>query len=206
MAAARRSPKEAWSVGEPAPVDGTLRVVLPTLFALTLTVVDADNRPARDVQLKLIDAAANAGAVELAMFGMLRGIDFGDRLHRLDDGRLRVERLRPGTWCVVVGARDLSTTSLDVELQGDTEHTVSLRPARALAVRVIDVASAPVEDATIYVQPRGGGRAQRIVDMPLAAGRTDRDGRCTVRDLPTDETRLTARHPLHRSRGISPAG
>jgi len=36
LAAARRSPKEEWVVGEPAPVDGEVRVTLPAAFALTL--------------------------------------------------------------------------------------------------------------------------------------------------------------------------
>ncbi|HZT56764.1 MAG TPA: carboxypeptidase-like regulatory domain-containing protein, partial [Burkholderiaceae bacterium] len=195
LAAARRSPKEEWVVGEPAPVDGEVRVTLPAAFALTLAVQGPQSKPAADVQLRLVDASANAGAVELSMFGLLRGVDLDDRLRRLDDGRLRIERLRAGTWCVVVGASGCASTSFDVELRADVDRTVQLRAARALRVRTIDADGAPVAAATIYVQPRGGERAQRIVELPLAAGRTDGDGWCTVKDLPTDETRITASHP-----------
>jgi hypothetical protein len=195
LAAARRSPKEEWVVGEASPVDGELRVTLPAAFSLTLAVLDPQSKPAADVQLRLVDAAANAGAVELAMFGLLRGVDLDDRLRRLDDGRLRIERLRAGTWCVVVGATGCASASFDVELRADVERTVQLRAARALRVRTIDADGAPVAAATIYVQSRGGERAQRIVDLPLAAGRTDGDGWCAVHDLPTDETQITASHP-----------
>lgn len=197
IAAARRSAQDPWSIGEPGPVEGELQIVLPLVHALTLRVLDADGQPAREVRLKLVQGLSAGGAVELTLFGMAAGVDLRHRLHRLDDGRLRIDALAAGSWCLVVGAAGCATQSLDVELDGDVERTVQLRRARQLRVVVVDVAGAGVADATIYVQPRGGSRQQRIVDLPLPAGRTGRDGCCTLRDLPTDETRITAMHPLH---------
>src|SRR5262249_9674118 len=76
-------------------------------------------------------------------------------------------------------------------------RTVQLRPAQPLRVRVLDAVGAPVAGAAIYTQARGGERLQRIVELPLQQGTTDGDGCCTVRDLPTAQTRITASHPLH---------
>jgi hypothetical protein len=59
----------------------------------------------------------------------------------------------------------------------------------------MDPANTPVADAAIVMQSRGGERSQRMLDMPIPAGRSDRDGVCALRDLPTEETRLTASHP-----------
>ncbi|HEX5053094.1 MAG TPA: carboxypeptidase-like regulatory domain-containing protein [Planctomycetota bacterium] len=197
VAAARRSAKDPWHIGPPGPADGELHVELPATYALTLAVLDAAGRPPRDLELKLVDGRGDAGAVEYTLFGLSKGIDLSRRMEHLDDGRVRIEDLAAGTWCVVAGAAGCATRSLDVEIVGDTDLSVQLRPARQLRVRTVDCTGAPVADATIHLRPRGGARGQRIVEVPLAAGRTDEHGWCTVRDLPTDETRLTATHPLH---------
>lgn len=197
LAAARRSPKAPWAVGEPANADGELVVVLPGTGELLLTVLDPTAQVLRDVRLQLLDGAGNTGVVEFAMFGFRRGLDLGERLQRLDDGRLRVRDLPAGPLCVVVGAPGHNTAQLDVEIAGQVERTVTLRPARTLRVRALDAAGEPVRDARIYSQPRGGARPERIVDLPLPAGRTDDAGWCVVRDLPTEETRITAQHPRH---------
>lgn len=197
FAAARRSERDPWVLGEAGPTTGRLLVTLPGRCRLVLTVVDAAGQRARDVKLQLVGGQPDAGVLELAMFGAERGIDLSQRVTTLDDGRLVVDDLEQGPWRLVVTASGCGITSLHFELLGDSERTVQLRPARALPVHVVDATGAAVADAAIYVQARGGSRQERIVDVPLHAGTTDQDGRCLVRDLPTAETRVTASHPAH---------
>ena len=195
IAAARRSARDPWVVGAPAAADRDATVVLPKACTLTLTVSDADGRTLRPVQIKLLDVAGDAGAIDRMLFGAARPIELDTRLRVLDDGRIVIADLLPGRCTAILGAAGHATRSLDVALKGDVERTVVLPPARALKVHVVDPANTPVADAAIVMQSRGGERSQRMLDMPIPAGRSDREGVCTLRDLPTEETRLTASHP-----------
>lgn len=197
VAAARLGSDATWQIGEPGPADGTLRVVVPGRHTLLLTVQDGAGKVPPDLKVRAAAGGANGGAVELALFGFGQTVDLGNRLERLDDGRLRVRDLDAGVWTFVVGAAGCATQSLEVELREDTARTVILKAARALRVRTLDVAGEPVAGATLHLSPRGGSRQERIVELPLAVGRTGADGWCSVRDLPTESARLTAIHPQH---------
>jgi hypothetical protein len=197
IAAARRSERDVWVVGEPVAADRDAVVVLPKACTLTLTVNDASGRTLRPVQLKLMDVASDAGAVDRMVFGAARPIDLDSRMRVLDDGRIVIADLMPGRCTAIVGAAGHATRSLDVELKGDVERTVVLPRARALQVHVVDAANAVVADAAIAMQSRGGERSQRMFDMPIPVGRSDREGICALRDVPTEETRLTASHPRY---------
>lgn len=197
LAAARVGDDATWHIGEAGPADGTLRVVVPGRHSLLLTVQDGAGKLPPDVRVRAVAGASNGGAVEFALFGFGQTIELGKRLERLEDGRLRLRDLDEGAWTFVVGATGCATQSLDVDLREDTARTVILKAARALRVRTIDVAGEPVAQATLHLSPRGGSRAERVVELPLAVGRTGADGWCLVSDLPTESARLTAIHPLH---------
>jgi hypothetical protein len=197
MAAARVPPDGAWQLGEPGSSDGTLRVVIPARHSLLLTVQDGAGKPIPDATVRALPGVADRGAVELAMFGFGEAADLGRRLERLEDGRLRLRDLDDGAWTFVIGAAGCSAQSLDVDLREDLQRTVVMKVARALRVRTIDAEGEPVANATLHVTSRGGSRTDRIVELPLAVGRTDVEGWCAVRDLPTDSARLTASHRLH---------
>ncbi len=197
FAAARVRDDATWHVGEPGPADGTLRVVVPGRHSLLLTVQDGAGKLPSEVRLRAVSGAANGGAVEFALFGFGQTIDLGKRLERLEDGRLLFRDLDEGAWTFVVGAAGCATQSLEVDLREDTARTMILKAARALRVRTIDAAGEPVAQATLHLSSRGGSRAERIAELPLAVGRTGDDGWCTISDLPTESARLTAIHPLH---------
>jgi len=197
LAAARRPGDAAWSVGEAANADGVLRVVVPGRHSLLLTVRDAAGGIPADIRVRAVAGSGKNGAVEIALFGLREPAERTQQIERLDDGRLVLRDLPAGPWCIVVAASGCATESFDLDLRADTERLVSLRQPRVLRVRTVDAAGEPVAEATLYVQPRGGTRQQRIVELPLSAGRTGSDGWCTVRDLPTDSMRLTAMHSLH---------
>ncbi|MCA8952831.1 MAG: carboxypeptidase regulatory-like domain-containing protein, partial [Planctomycetes bacterium] len=195
LAAAQRPNDAAWHVGESGSAEGTLRVVIPSRHSLTLAVVDTNGQPVARPRLRLVAGHQGHGVLELALFGAQQSVDLGRRLRRLDDGRLGITELDGGPWTVCVGAEGFATAVEEIELAGDVERTIELRPARELTVRTVDGTGEPVADATIYVRSRGGSRAERIVDLPVPSGRTGRDGVCRVRDLPTELTRITAMHP-----------
>lgn len=197
VAAARVGAEATWQIGEPGPADGTLRVVVPGRHSLLLTVQDGAGKVPPDVRVRAAAGGANGGAIELALFGFGQTADLGKRLERLEDGRFRVRDLDAGVWTFVVTATGCATQSLEVELREDTARTVILKAARALRVRTLDAAGEPVAGATLHLSPRGGTRQERIVEVPLAVGRTGADGWCLVRDLPTESARLTAIHPRH---------
>lgn len=195
LAAAQRDGDAAWHIGEPGSAEGRLEVVIPARYTLTLTVQDENERILTDARVRLIAGAHGHGMLELAFFGSRRPTDLGDRLQRLEDGRLRITDLDGGDWTIAVEAPGFGTYAAGIELQADTEHTLQLRPARMLNVRTLGPDGEPVANATIYRQTRKGSRSERLVEMPLAVGRSGDDGWCRVPDLPTEETRLTARHP-----------
>ncbi|MBM4059837.1 MAG: carboxypeptidase regulatory-like domain-containing protein, partial [Planctomycetes bacterium] len=197
LAAARLPPDGAFHLSEPGPADGTLRVVVPGRHALLLAVQDGAGKALADVRVRAVTGVAKAGAVEFALFGFGQTADLGRRVQVLDDHRIRVANLDDGFWTFLVAAPGFAPQSLDVELREDLERTITLRPARSLRVRTIDAAGEPVAHATLHLQPRGGSRAGRIVEIPLAAGRTGADGWCTIANLPTEEGTLTAIHPRH---------
>ncbi|HLQ38762.1 MAG TPA: hypothetical protein VK348_13215, partial [Planctomycetota bacterium] len=196
VVAARRSPLDNWLVVGPSSADREVVVTLPATCALTIAVLDPSGKPIEAPQVQLLGGPVDSGVVELAMFGVERAIPLSGRTQRLDDGRMRVTDLLPGSYCVLAAAKGWATASLDVQLQRDAECTLQLRACRPLRVRVVDAAAAPVAGATLYMQPRGGERSQRIVDVPLSAGRTGADGTAIIPDLPTATTRVTASHPL----------
>ncbi len=195
IAAARRSGSDAFVVGEASAMGRLVTVVLPSACKLVLTIADDKGHTLQPVQLKMLDGVLGSLVMELAVFGFGRGLDLKQRVRVLEDGRNVVDGLRPGRWTLVVGAKGFATQLVRIELLADLDRTITLKPARALRVRVLDGDSAPVVDAAITMESKGGFDAQVQIDMGIAVGRTDSDGFCSVRDLPTDETRLTANHP-----------
>jgi hypothetical protein len=149
------------------------------------------------VQLQCIAGPTDGGSIEWGAFGLAQPIELASRLRLLEDGRLVISDLRAGRWTAIVGAAGHATRSLDVELKANAERVVVLPAARALQVHVVDAAGEPVGGAALAMQARGGESNQRLLDLPIPVGRTDKGGLCTLRDLPTEETRLTASHPRH---------
>jgi protocatechuate 3,4-dioxygenase beta subunit len=197
LAAARRSPKEPWILGKSAPSGAPLEVVLAAHHSLLLRVLLPDGKPCSAPKLQFARGNRDQMAVELQMLGMRSQLDLAARVQSLPDGRVRIADVPAGSWTVLVTARNCGIESLQVEVTGDADLSVQLRAARTAQVHVLDAAGEPVEGAALYVQPRGGARAQRILEVPTHAGTTDREGLCTLRDLPTDMTKVTAEHPQH---------
>lgn len=195
IAAARRAADEPWTVGAVAPVDVELRVVLPAAHALTLTVLAADGRPAEAPEVRLLRGALEFAAVEVATFGFGEPVPLRGRLRRLEDGRLRLERLPPGSYVLLVDTATATAPAQEIDLRGDLELTVQLQAFHLLRVRVLDGAGAPLPDAAVYAQARGGSRAARRSQAPWRAGDTDAAGVLIVRTSGQGELRLTARHP-----------
>ncbi|MEQ1632070.1 MAG: carboxypeptidase-like regulatory domain-containing protein, partial [Planctomycetota bacterium] len=197
LAAARRSPREPWILGESASSGSPLTVVLPAHHALVLRVLLPDGTPCKEPKLQLARGNRDQMAVELQMLGARSQLELPRRTQRLDDGRVRIDDVPAGPWTLLATSKGCGVESQQLTITSDVELEVRLRAARTAVVVVTDAAGEPVEGASLFVQPRGGSRAQRILELPTHAGTTDQNGTCTLRDLPTDQTKVTAEHPLH---------
>ncbi|MCR9246104.1 MAG: carboxypeptidase-like regulatory domain-containing protein [bacterium] len=197
MAAAQRPGDAAWHIGDPANAEGTLRVVIPERHSLTLAIVDENEDPVPQPQLRFVAGDRDHGVLELSLFGARQPTDLSKRLRRLKDGRFRIDELDGGLWTVLVGAAGFASRQEKIDLRSDREFTIVLRRGRQLLVRAIDFEGQPVENATVYLSSRGGSRSERILEIPRPVGRTGEDGTYLVGDLPTAQTRITAEHPEH---------
>lgn len=196
-AAARRSAKEPWILGPLAPAGSDLEVVLPAQHDLVLRVKRPDGTPCKETRLQFARGDRDRMSVEFAMFGAGAHLDLRSRTSTDEDGNAIVRDVPAGPWTLLVTAKDCAVESLQLTVTGDAAIDVQLRRATPGLVRVLDERGEPVPLASIYVQPRDGTRAQRILELPVRAGETDERGECRLRDLPTARTKVTAEHPAH---------
>jgi protocatechuate 3,4-dioxygenase beta subunit len=183
---ARPDAQHEWTIATDLDTGRDNALHLMASRTLTLAVLDKDGVAVPDV----------------ALFG--RAVpdgDFVDLLvapHTLADvtrdaqGRYVVAGLKPAAWEIVAKApgRPQERASFDLTT-ADATGEVRLKPGRALPVRVVDPAGAPVEWATLEV----AAKEPSFEDAPLAVARTGEDGRALLTDLPAGPLWVSATHP-----------
>jgi len=168
-----------------------LRLELPPRATLTVQVVDRDEAPVVNAELRFLDESPLNEIPVIQAPRELRG-----RVSAREDGSYVVTGLPVGNWNVLARAPGFGVGSSQVELAAEGGAVRIVLPAeRTLSVRVLDAAElTPVEHALVAALPARSG----FLPMPLAAARTDARGTAALRQLPADSgLRLRATHPGH---------
>lgn len=192
--AARRDKGQPWVLAKPQPIAGTVTVTLPAQFALDVLVTEAGGARVDTPQLRLLAGGQDGrdGLLEMAMMGFAPAVDIDGRTRKLEDGRLRIERLDAGHYTLLAQSPHSAVGVQQIELKSDFEVTIALPARIEYAVQVVDPEGKGIRSAAVYVQERGQGRH---LDMPLCCGRTDRDGRLTITQAQSESIRVSAEHP-----------
>ena len=169
-----------------APARGLLRVRMRRA---------GDGAPMDAVKLRvrggLTDDPGRRSAGEAVSEALSRSLDARDQFGKTDAAGAAEFEVPAGFVAVVAGWPEISA-SAEVR-SGEVAELVIEAPVRfTAAVRVVDVAGAPVPDARLIgsTSRDDGGLAAREF------GRTDRDGRCRI-DVVDAEIRVRARHEGH---------
>lgn len=190
--AARRGKGQSWTLAEPQSVLGDVVVTLPTLYAVEVTVTLADGKPAPAARLQLLPGRPSEGAAEMFLLGVTQPIDLRERRKPAGPGKWRIENLAKGSYALVVDAPGHAVASARIDVaDGDTSAAIALVAPYAFTVRVVGPKDEPIRNALVVAQPRGN----TLVEMPMACGRTDKDGVRRIESLQADELRVSAEHP-----------
>lgn len=190
--AARRGKGHAWTVAEPQSIFGEVVVTLPTLYAVDVTVTRADGKPAKDARLQLLPGKPGEGAAEMFLLGVTQPVDLRDRRKATGEGKWRIDNLAKGPYALLVDAPGHAIASARIDLvDKDTSAAIALVAPYAFTVAVVDPDGQPIRNAMVYAQARGDGP----IEMPVACGRTDKDGVRKVEMLQARELRVSAEHP-----------
>ncbi|MFN9757638.1 MAG: carboxypeptidase-like regulatory domain-containing protein [Planctomycetota bacterium] len=190
--AARRGKGQSWTLAEPQSVLGDVVVTLPTLYAVEVTVTLADGKPAPAARLQLLPGRPSEGAAEMFLLGVTQPIDLRERRKPAGPGKWRIENLTKGSYALVVDAPGHAVASARIDVaDGDTSAAIALVAPYAFTVRVVGPKDEPIRNALVVAQPRGN----TLVEMPMACGRTDKDGVRRIESMQADELRVSAEHP-----------
>lgn len=118
------------------------------------------------------------------------------KIEHLEDGRVRIRSLGSNTYSVAVRADDFAVGTVDADVTaGPAEVTIALKPARRIDVTVTSAAKqTPVAQAHVAILP---GRFNDSAFLALAATRTGKDGRATLRQAPAGEVMIRVTHPKY---------
>ena len=192
-AAARRSPRDAWSLAEPQPTLRDVIVTLPTTSSLQV-LVTLQGAPVAEPKLQLMRGTRANEAMLTAIFGLQPPLDLTDRAKKTEDGRIEITDVPHGRYLLVAKAEGAAAGFTNVEVKdGVAQATIDLVPSRDFVVRVLGPGDAPIRNASIYVAAHGNSDGVR--DLPQSAGRTAKDGSLQVSDLSSEEFYVSAQHP-----------
>ena len=193
--AVRRPGTLAWiDDGRRALVDRERTVRLGATHDLTVRTLGSDGAPIADPRLRLIPGRLRSSAVDLSMVGLLDSVSLAGRGVKLPDGAVRIEDLAPGRYTLLARAPGHAVAARSFTLAGDHEEVIELAAARTMTVLVLDPDGAPLQNAAVFVLPRGGP-AERLSHVPLNCGLTGPEGRLSVDEVAAPRGVFTARHP-----------
>ncbi|MBL8766896.1 MAG: carboxypeptidase regulatory-like domain-containing protein [Planctomycetes bacterium] len=118
------------------------------------------------------------------------------KLEHLDDGRVRIRSLGSEHYAVAVRADGFAVGTVDADVSaGPAEVTITLKPARRIDVTVLSSAKqTPIAQANVAVLP---GRFNDTGFLALAATRTGKDGKASLRQAPPGEVMVRVTHPKY---------
>ena len=183
-----------------------LRVVLSPRGSASVEVHDPDGTLLRQYRVAVRRYLTEHGGA----LGTVR--DVADRVVRLDAGEraVTIEGLDPGDYVFQVEAPGFASTLSDpFQLsQEKREAAVTMTVVRggSLGGRVVDLAGAPIADATVTTQPDGAIDDNPVIRMlasltpdriTRASATTDADGRFVLRGLAYAPYQLQVVHPQY---------
>ncbi|MBM3961988.1 MAG: hypothetical protein FJ306_08840 [Planctomycetes bacterium] len=126
------------------------------------------------------------------LLGVTQPIDLRERRKPAGPGKWRIENLAKGSYALVVDAPGHAIASARIDIaDADTSAAIALVAPYAFTVKVVGPKDEPIRNALVVAQPRGNS----LVEMPIACGRTDKDGVRRIESLQADELRVSADHP-----------
>ena len=189
--AVRRNPDAEWVLAEPQDIATDVVVILPTQHDLTLIVTGETGQPVDEVALELLGGRRDEATLSIRRLGLIRPIDFSDRLTRAN-GQWSIAGLDRGEYLVAIGAPGHATALREVDLEEDRVVEVELERDAVHDVFVSTRSGRPIRNAAI---------SARAIDspspMPVHCGFTDGDGYLRVTRMSETDVHVTARHPAY---------
>ncbi len=198
--AARRDAGQPWVVLAGQPVDGDIKIQLPSSLHLTLKLTDHQGQLIKDAQFKLLPTSKDA-PLDLGSLGLVKWLDLKKRVQKTEDGHFRISKLIPGTYSLAVKSPGHAAGKLDFQLQKNMESELALQAEVAFQLQVVNAQGEPVQHAAIYLKNTvPGGRKMQMMEMPILAGHSNAQGKLRVDDAAAGKVKLSAIHPAY---GIS---
>jgi protocatechuate 3,4-dioxygenase beta subunit len=187
-AAARRDASEPWTVVGPLPVAQDCVIRLAARHTLTVRCNSPLGGKVEAPRVVVI-AGHDNDFLGMAQFGVVGTI--GKVEPPAADGAVVVRGLTAGTYWLQVDAPGHAEHSERLELQGDREVTLELKPATIFRLRVTNHLGRPIRNAAVYAeQPARKG-------MPVHCGLTAADGTIAIDDLPGPNAEFSVLHPKY---------
>lgn len=190
--AARRGKGHEWLLAAPQSVLGEVVVTLPAAFGVDVSVTLADGKPAKAPRFQLLPGKADNGAANFALLGLVRPLDLRERKRDVAEGQWRIENLNPGKYTLIADAPGHATSFAEFDLvDTDTRITLALTLPTLFTVRAVGSDDKPIRNAMVYAEATG----TRLIEMPIACGRTDAEGTKLITALKAEMLRVSVEHP-----------
>ena len=195
--AARQDRSHPWVLHDPENIAADIVIKLPGRHHLDLKIISSVGQDIENPEFKLLPAPENGMPLDVGAIGVIKWLDVDDKITLLEDGIYRVDDLIPGKYTIAVAADHHAGAKVDFEIIKSAESQITLRPESPFEVQVLNSFGESVPLAKIYVETSRPSGGQKLMEMPISAGTTDRDGRLTVSDGEAGRTKVSASHPAY---------
>jgi hypothetical protein len=193
--AARRSRSHPWVLKDPENVAGDIVVKLPGRHHLDLKITSSVGEEIISPKFKLLPSPDEGMPLDVGAMGFIKWLDIADKVTLLEDGRYRIDDMIPGKYTLAVSAANHAAAKVDFKIVKSAEASISLRPEAAFVVHVVDSDGKAVHRAKVYVMTERSDSGQKLLEMPIVAGETNKEGELRVKDGEAGTVKLSASHP-----------
>lgn len=195
--AARRTKSHPWVIGTPVNVASDVIIKLPSRHYFDLTISSSVGQKIVNPDFKLMPAMDGNSSLDVGALGFVKWLDLDDRVAQQKDGSYRIKDLIAGSYTLAVCAPGHGAAKMDFKISANAKGEITLNPESRFTVLVTNNEGAPVRRARIYIQSPRSERGDRLLEMPIVAGETDKHGRLDIRAGQAGEVRLSASHPAY---------
>ena len=196
--AARRTKNHSWVVGAPINVAADVVIKLPSHHHFDLAIKSSVGKKIVNPEFKLIPSMGNGPpSLDMGAMGFAQWIDLKGRVSLLKDGSYRIKELIAGSYTLAVSALGHGAGKLDFKISTSAKGEIVLNPESRFRVHVLSSEGTPVHRAKVYIQPPRMEGGDRLMEMPIVAGETDKNGHLEIREGQSGDVRLSASHPAY---------